>query len=108
MWEINRALKELEADGLHPLLARGVFLPDGCRGMRRKGLVWMKYTTSEVLQFIKENDVKFIRLAFCDLLGVQKNVSIMAEELPRAFSAGISFDASAIAGFMHPDRSDLQ
>ncbi|MDF2858799.1 MAG: L-glutamine synthetase, partial [Neobacillus sp.] len=36
----------------------------------------MTYTMKEVLQFVKENDVKFIRLAFCDLLGVQKNISI--------------------------------
>ena len=27
----------------------------------------MDYTVSEVLQFVEENDVKFIRLAFCDL-----------------------------------------
>ena len=32
----------------------------------------MTYTVSEVLQFIQENDVKFIRLAFCDILGKQK------------------------------------
>ena len=29
----------------------------------------MFYTQSEVKQFIEENDVKFIRLAFCDLFG---------------------------------------
>lgn len=53
----------------------------------------MTTTATEVLQFIKENDVKFIRLAFCDLLGQQKNISIMPEELPEAFENGISFDA---------------
>lgn len=59
----------------------------------------MDFTASEVVQFIRENDVKFIRLAFCDLLGMQKNLSIMPDELPRAFAEGISFDAHAIRGF---------
>ena len=67
----------------------------------------MNYTISEVLQFVEENDVKFIRLAFCDIFGVQKNISIMPSELPRAFDTGISFDASSIDGFMNIDESDL-
>lgn len=67
----------------------------------------MKYTISEILQFIEENDVKFIRLAFCDIFGVQKNISIMPDELSRAFETGISFDASAINGFMNVEESDL-
>lgn len=67
----------------------------------------MTYTVNEVLQFVKENDVKFIRLAFCDILGVQKNISILPEELDRAFKSGISFDASAISGFMNVEESDL-
>lgn len=67
----------------------------------------MNYTMTEVLEFIKENDVKFIRLAFCDIFGIQKNISIMPDELPRAFEQGISFDASAISGFMNVEESDL-
>ena len=65
------------------------------------------YTESEVLDFIEEEDVKFIRLAFFDISGKQKNISIMPSELPRAFKEGISFDASAILGFESPDKSDL-
>lgn len=65
------------------------------------------YTESEVLEFVKEEDVKFIRLAFFDMKGKQKNISIMADQLQRAFELGISFDASAIDGFETPDKSDL-
>lgn len=65
------------------------------------------YTESEVLEFVKEEDVKFIRLAFFDMKGKQKNISIMADQLQRAFELGISFDASAIEGFESPDKSDL-
>ena len=67
----------------------------------------MTYAVKEVLQFIKENDVKFIRLAFCDLFGIQKNISIMPNELERAFKEGVSFDASAIKGFADVSKSDL-
>lgn len=65
------------------------------------------YTFREITQFIAENDVKFIRLAFCDIFGTQKNISIMPRELSRAFEDGISFDASAVRGFMNIESSDL-
>lgn len=67
----------------------------------------MKYSKQEILQYVHEEDVKFIRLAFCDVFGRQKNISIMPEELPRAFEYGIAFDASAIAGFGDETHSDL-
>lgn len=65
------------------------------------------YTESEVLDFVKEEDVRFVRLAFFDITGRQKNISIMAGELERAFRDGIAFDASAVKGFENPNRSDL-
>lgn len=67
----------------------------------------MTASVHEVLEFVKENDVKFIRLAFCDLLGRPKNISIMPDELPQAFEQGISFDAHAISGFTDITKSDL-
>lgn len=67
----------------------------------------MKYTSDEVNQYINEEDVKFIRLVFCDVFGRQKNIAIMAEELPRAFEHGIAFDASSIAGFGDETKCDL-
>ncbi|MFA9423690.1 MAG: glutamine synthetase family protein, partial [Sedimentibacter sp.] len=67
----------------------------------------MKYTMDEVLQFIYDNDVKFVRLSFCDIFGTIKNISILSEELPRAFECGISFDASSIRGFLNIEESDL-
>ena len=67
----------------------------------------MKYSKEEVMQYVKEEDVKFVRLAFCDVFGKQKNISIMPDELPRAFEHGIAFDASAIAGFGDEAHSDL-
>lgn len=65
------------------------------------------YTKNEVMQYVKEEDVKFIRLAFCDVYGKQKNISIMPDELARAFESGISIDASAVPGFGGEASSDL-
>jgi len=65
------------------------------------------YSESEVMEFVKEEDVKFIRLAFCDVFGKQKNVSVMDSELKRAFEYGIAIDASAIKGFGDEKHSDL-
>ena len=76
----------------------------------------MKYTADEVMQYAAEEDVKFVRLAFCDIRGRQKNIAILPDELGRAFRYGIAIDASAIAGFggevhsdlfLHPDTSTL-
>ena len=67
----------------------------------------MKYSAKEVMQYVTEEDVKFIRLAFCDVYGEQKNISIMPGELPRAFRYGVAIDASAIRGFGEETHSDL-
>lgn len=67
----------------------------------------MKYTKEEVLQFVLEEDVKFIRLAFTDVFGKLKNISIMPSELYRAFTKGVSIDASSVYGFGDEFKSDL-
>lgn len=67
----------------------------------------MVYEKEEILQYVIEEDVKFIRMTFCDVMGRLKNVSIMPDELDRAFAYGISIDASAIAGFGGEVHSDL-
>ncbi len=67
----------------------------------------MLYTEEDVISYVEQEDVKFIRLAFCDVAGKQKNIAIMPQELRRAFSQGISFDASAVTGFGGVEESDL-
>lgn len=62
---------------------------------------------SDILQFVEENDIKFIRLAFCDIFGEQKNIAILSSYLEHAFTSGVSFDASAISGFGNVTESDL-
>ena len=75
----------------------------------------MNYTVKEVKQFVEDNDVKFIKLTFCDMLGNQKNVSIVKSELDAAFTSGVAFDASVFEDFaslgkplyLFPDPSTL-
>lgn len=67
----------------------------------------MNFGYDDVLEFIEQEDAKFIRLAFCDIHGKIKNISVMPDEIKRAFSDGISFDASAIDGFDTEEKSDL-
>ena len=76
----------------------------------------MTQSELEIMQYIEEEDVKFIRLAFCDIYGAQKNISIQRGELSRAFEHGIAIDASYIAGFggdygedivLHPEADTI-
>ncbi len=59
----------------------------------------MNYTVDEVIKYIEEEDVKFIRLAFRDAYGVQKNISVMSGEIKKAFEDGIPINAREISGF---------
>ena len=53
----------------------------------------MNTTFEDVLKFIEDEDVKFIRMAFRDAYGVQKNISVMPGELKKAFEDGIPIEA---------------
>ena len=65
----------------------------------------MTNTIKEVLEFVNENDVKFIRLAFCDLCGVEKNLSIMPGELISAFENGNSTNINHLFIYLHSCKS---
>ena len=65
------------------------------------------YTEQEAIQYVRENDVRFIKLFFTDVYGSTKSVSIQPDELGLAFSKGITFDASCARGFLRFAESDL-
>ena len=68
----------------------------------------MSYSTQQdILDFVEDNNVKFVRFAFCDIFGTQKNIAVLASDLPKALEDGVCFDGSSIAGFMHVEESDL-
>ena len=56
----------------------------------------MSYSKNDILNYIKEDDVKFIRLAFIDPLGKRKNLSIMPNELKEVFDNGLYIDGKYV------------
>jgi glutamine synthetase len=64
-------------------------------------------STAEVIALVEKNHIRYIDLQFTDVVGVVKNVSIPADELPKALEAGIWFDGSAIEGFARVAESDM-
>ena len=64
-------------------------------------------STSDILARAEQNQIKFIDLQFTDVVGVVKNVTIPAHELPAALEDGIWFDGSSIEGFARVAESDM-
>jgi len=60
-----------------------------------------------VLQTCKDQDIKFIRFWFTDILGSLKSFAITVEELEEALEEGMGFDGSSIEGFARIDESDM-
>lgn len=65
------------------------------------------YNQNEVLQYIEENDVKFVKLTFCDVNGQMKNISVLSSELSAVFEHGTRITAKKIHGFSAADGKDL-
>ncbi len=66
-----------------------------------------KMTKEGILKAVRDNNVKFIRLWFTDILGVMKSFAITPNELELALSEGMGFDGSSIQGFARIDESDM-
>lgn len=60
-----------------------------------------------VLKTVRDNNIKFIRFWFTDILGILKSFSITASELEVALEDGMGFDGSSIEGFARIDESDM-
>ncbi|PKK98500.1 MAG: type I glutamate--ammonia ligase [Tenericutes bacterium HGW-Tenericutes-2] len=65
------------------------------------------YTRLDIIKSAKENDVRYVRLQFTDMLGTVKNVEIPVTNLERALSNEIMFDGSSIQGFVRIDEADM-
>lgn len=67
----------------------------------------MGYTKDDIIDLVVENDVKFIRLQFTDILGVFKNVAITVSQLEKALDNQCMLDGSSIEGFVRIEESDM-
>jgi glutamine synthetase len=66
-----------------------------------------KYTKDDIFRMAQEENVKYIRLQFTDLLGIIKNVEIPVSQLEKALDNKMMFDGSSIEGFVRIEESDM-
>lgn len=66
-----------------------------------------KYTKEDIMNLVKENGVRFIRLQFTDMFGALKNVAITDKQLEKALNNECMFDGSSIDGFVKIEESDM-
>ncbi|MBM7610437.1 glutamine synthetase [Lysinibacillus composti] len=66
-----------------------------------------KYTKEDIKTIVKNENVKFIRLQFTDILGTIKNVEIPVSQLEKALDDKMMFDGSSIEGFVRIEESDM-
>ncbi|MDX1673538.1 MAG: glutamine synthetase beta-grasp domain-containing protein, partial [Longimicrobiales bacterium] len=62
---------------------------------------------SDVLELLKEQDVRFLRLQFTDITGAVKNVEVPDSQFEKALDGDIMFDGSSIEGFVRIEESDM-
>ena len=64
-------------------------------------------TKEEIKRIVQENNIEFIKLEFCDINGIMRNLSIPCEQLDRAMNNEIMLDGSSIKGFRNIETSDM-
>lgn len=62
----------------------------------------------ELLNRVKEDEVKFISIQFTDITGIVKSVDIPVTRLAAALEDGIWFDGSSVEGFARIQESDMR
>ncbi len=74
-------------------------------------------TSADIVELAAAFGVRFLRLQFTDILGVNKNVEIPVSRLEKALKGDVLFDGSSIEGFardaeadmlLHPDRATFR
>ena len=66
-----------------------------------------KFTRDEIIEIVREENVRFIRLQFTDIFGSFKNIAITASQLEKALDNKCMFDGSSIEGFVRIEESDM-
>src|ERR1700737_4237171 len=61
----------------------------------------------DILDLATKNNVRFLRLQFTDILGINKNVEVPASQFEKALARDIMFDGSSIEGFVRIEESDM-
>lgn len=68
----------------------------------------MAFTGSQLVNLVQEEDIKFVRMQFADVLGQPKNVAVMASQMERALAGLVTLDGAPIPGFPADNACDLR
>ncbi len=60
-----------------------------------------------IMRVVEEQNVRFVRLQFTDIMGVMKSISITVDQLEKALDGELMFDGSSIEGFVRIEESDM-
>src|SRR6478609_5876642 len=61
----------------------------------------------DLLEMARSLNVRFLRLQFTDILGVNKHVEVPASQFEKALAGDMMFDGSSIEGFVRVEESDM-
>ena len=64
-------------------------------------------SASDLLELARSLNVRFLRLQFTDILGVNKHVEVPASQFEKALAGDMMFDGSSIEGFVRVEESDM-
>src|SRR5689334_24852797 len=64
-------------------------------------------SSQDLLSLMAKQNVRFLRLQFTDILGVNKNVEVPRSQFEKALGGDIMFDGSSIEGFVRVEESDM-
>ena len=76
--------------------------PKGIRPGRTHGA-----TRADVLELLRTQQVRFLRLQFSDIMGIIKNVEVPQSQFEKALDGDMMFDGSSIEGFVRVEESDM-
>jgi glutamine synthetase len=61
----------------------------------------------DVVKTARERGIRWVRLAFIDITGIEKNIVIPVGELERAMDGKVTFDGGSIDGFIREEELDM-
>ena len=61
----------------------------------------------QILEHAQEHNVRFLRMQFTDLTGINKNIEVPASQFEKALDGEIQFDGSSVEGFTRIEESDM-
>ena len=65
------------------------------------------YTADDIRRLLKEKEVEFLKLQFCDINGQIKNLCLPVSQIDKVLNNEVMLDGSSIKGFRNIETSDM-